>query len=203
MALHRDSHGCAFDRIPERLEEWFGNGAPIHVEIGCGYGEWVVRQAATLPHLNFVAIEVQRKRVLATLRQVAAAALPNVKVVSCDASLCFEQFIPDASLAAVHLNFPDPWPKARQQKNRLVQPPFIALVSDKLVVDGRWHHVTDHVDLNEHMIDVLDQAPKLALDLPHPYHTAQVPEYLQGTVFGNLWEELRRDKYYSSWRRIA
>jgi tRNA (guanine-N7-)-methyltransferase len=188
-------------RVPEQLEDWFGNDAPVHVEIGCGYGEWVIKQAALWPELNFVAVELNRKRVLATLRHVVESELENVRVVSCDASLCFEQFIPDASLAAVHLNFPDPWPKARQQKNRLVQPPFMSLVSEKLVVDGRWHSVTDDHDLNEHMLEVLLQEGNLVPDLPSPHFTSRVPDYLQGSVFGSLWEELGRDKYYMSWRR--
>ena len=189
--------------MPEQLKDWFGNDRPCHVEIGCGYGEWIVRQASLWPELNFVAMEYQRKRVLATLRQVAHSGVENVRVVSGDAAFAFENVIPDDTIAAVHLNFPDPWPKVKHQKNRIVQPPFMSLVSQKLAINGRWHSVTDDQALNEHMMEVLQGEPHLEPELPSPHYTTRIPDDYKGTVFGTLWDELGREKYYMSWRKAG
>jgi tRNA (guanine-N7-)-methyltransferase len=121
----------------------FGRRAPVILEIGFGNGEALRPGAGSL------------------LRRIEVGTLSNVRVMLGDASEILAQRIPDASLAAVHLFFPDPWPKKRHRKRRLVQPEFAALVARKLQAGGYFHLATDWPAYAEHMAAVLSRTEGL------------------------------------------
>jgi tRNA (guanine-N7-)-methyltransferase len=139
----------------------FGRDAPLVVEIGSGMGESTLEVAAADPATDFVAIEVHGPGVGSLLRGIDAAGLSNVRVVRHDALDVLEQMIVDASLAGIHLFFPDPWPKKRHHKRRLVQPAFAALAARKLVPGGILHTATDWPDYAEQILAVLSTEPLL------------------------------------------
>jgi tRNA (guanine-N7-)-methyltransferase len=141
-----------FDRL-------FGRAAPVHLEIGFGNGDALVAMAAAHPENNYLGIEVHRPGVGALLRRVAAAELTNVRVASVDAAEFLARRVPDGSLSAVYLFFPDPWPKQRHHKRRLVQPGLAALMGRKLRAGGLWHLATDWEDYAHHMLAVLAALP--------------------------------------------
>jgi tRNA (guanine-N7-)-methyltransferase len=152
--------------IPEgtTLLDWptvFGRRAPVILEIGFGNGEALAAAAAAHPENNYLGIEVHRPGAGSLLRRIEAGALNNVRMMLGDASEILAQRVPDASLAAVHLFFPDPWPKKRHHKRRLVQPDFTALVAHKLAPGGHFHLATDWLDYADHMKMVLSQTPSL------------------------------------------
>lgn len=137
----------------------FGRRAPVHLEIGFGNGEALAAMAAAHPEQDYLGIEVHRPGVGALLRRLDADGIHNVRVLVTDASEVLERRIPDASLSAVYLFFPDPWPKKRHHKRRLVQPAFIERLRDKLQPGGTLHLATDEEDYARHMLAVLSQAP--------------------------------------------
>jgi tRNA (guanine-N7-)-methyltransferase len=135
----------------------FGRRAPVILEIGFGNGEALAAAAAVHPENNYLGIEVHRPGAGSLLRRVEEGALTNVRVMLGDASEILARRVPDASLAAVRLFFPDPWPKKRHHKRRLVQPDFAALVARKLEPGGYFHLATDWPDYAAHMDVVLSE----------------------------------------------
>ena len=125
------------------------------LEIGFGNGNALAALAAQQPQNNYLGIEVHRPGVGHLLRRLHDESLANVRVLCADAKEVLARNIPDASLAAVYLLFPDPWPKQRHHKRRLVQPEFIELVRHKLKLRGVLHLATDWQDYAEHMRTVL------------------------------------------------
>jgi len=131
--------------------EVFGRKAPVVMEIGSGMGETTAAIAKAHPEIDFIAIEVHGPGVGSLLRKLEAEELRNVRVLRHDAVEVFEQMVPDGSLAGIHLFFPDPWPKKRHHKRRLVQPQFAAVAARKLAPGGVLHAVTDWPDYAEQM----------------------------------------------------
>jgi len=129
----------------------FGRTAPLIVEIGSGMGETTVAIAAAHPENNYVAVEVHLPGVGALLKRVDEMGLTNLRVIRHDAIEVLEKMIPDGSLAGVHLFFPDPWPKKRHHKRRIVQASFASLVARKLRLGGVLHAATDWVEYAEWM----------------------------------------------------
>ena len=131
------------------------------LEIGSGMGETTIAIARAHPEADFVAVEVHGPGVGSLLNAIEREHLGNVRVIRHDAVEVLEQMVADASLAAIHLFFPDPWPKKRHHKRRLVQPAFAALMARKLVPGGIVHAATDWPDYAEHMAAVLAAEPLL------------------------------------------
>ncbi|MHB8624544.1 MAG: tRNA (guanosine(46)-N7)-methyltransferase TrmB [Sulfuricaulis sp.] len=154
-------YGIEAEAGPIEFSRVFGRTAPVILEIGFGNGEALADAASQRPEYNYLGIEVHRPGVGRLLRRLAAAELNNVRLMLTDAKVVLTERIPDASLSAVHLFFPDPWPKQRHHKRRLVQPDFTALVARKLTPGGYFHLATDWQNYAEHMVVVLSHTPGL------------------------------------------
>lgn len=154
-------HGIAYREAPLDPETLFGRRAPLVLEIGSGMGETTVRIAAQQPDTDFIAVEVHGPGVGSLLKQVAQEGLKNVRVIRHDALEVLAHMVPDGLLAGIHLFFPDPWPKKRHHKRRLVQPEFAALAARKLAPGGYLHAATDWEDYARHMAEVLGAEPGL------------------------------------------
>ena len=148
-------YGLPFTGAP--LGDVFGRKAPLVLEIGSGMGETTVEIAKTRPDADFIAVEVHGPGVGSLLNRISAGALENIRVVRHDAVEVLEKMIADGSLAAIHLFFPDPWPKKRHHKRRLMQPEFAALAARKLAPGGTLHAATDWPEYAEHMQEVLSR----------------------------------------------
>jgi tRNA (guanine-N7-)-methyltransferase len=136
---------------------------PLVLEIGSGMGETTIAIARAHPETDFVAVEVHGPGVGSLLNAVEREQLKNVRVIRHDAVEVLERMVADASLAAIHLFFPDPWPKKRHHKRRLVQPDTAALMARKLVAGGILHAATDWPDYAEHMNEVFSKEELLEL----------------------------------------
>ncbi len=134
---------------------------PLVLEIGSGMGETTAAIAAAQPETDFIAVEVHGPGVGSLLKRIDEQGLKNLRVIRHDAVEVLEHMIADASLAGLHLFFPDPWPKKRHHKRRLVQPPFAALAARKLAPGGYLHAATDWPDYAAQMAEVLDAEPML------------------------------------------
>ncbi len=141
------------------LDALFGRTAPRILEIGFGNGGALAELAQQHPENDYFGIEVHRPGVGNLLIQVEKHHLTNVRVSQHDAVEVLEQQIPDHSLDALYLFFPDPWHKKKHHKRRIVQPAFIEMVQARLKPGGILHMATDWEDYADHMLDVMQQAP--------------------------------------------
>ncbi len=139
----------------------FGRDLALAVEVGFGNGEALLELAAAHPDRGFLGIEVYPPGVGRLLQGLAARGLENVRVARDDAVRVFAERIAEASLAAVYVWFPDPWPKTRHHKRRLVQPPLVALLARALTPSGRLHLATDWEDYARQMLAVTEVEPLL------------------------------------------
>jgi len=140
----------------------FGRGGPQVLEIGFGMGDATAYIAAALPDTDFIGVEVHPPGVGALLRLIGEQGLNNVRIVRHDAVEVLREMIAPASLAGVHVYFPDPWHKKRHHKRRLIQPDFVALVASKLQPGGYLHCATDWEPYAQQMLQVLGAEPALA-----------------------------------------
>lgn len=153
--------GIAYRAAPLDLGAAFGRQAPRILEIGCGMGETTALIAAAHPANDYLGIEVHTPGVGSLLKEIATRELGNLRVIQHDAVDVVRDMLPAASLAGIHVFFPDPWPKKRQQKRRLIQPPFVALLASRLAPGGYLHCATDWEDYAGQMLAVLAAEPLL------------------------------------------
>jgi len=149
---------------PLDLAQLFGREAPVVLEIGFGMGDTTLEMAQADPGTCVIAADVHTPGVGALLRGLHERGLDNVRVHNGDGAELLRQRIPSGSLAGVRLYFPDPWPKARHHKRRLVDARFAALVADRLAPGGRLHCATDWAPYAEQMLTVLAAEPGLELE---------------------------------------
>ena len=151
-----------FNHAPLDAAAVFGRSAPLVVEIGFGMGQATAQIAALRPDADFIGIEVHAPGVGGLLQRIDQAALTNLRIVQHDAVEVLEQMLAPASLAALHVFFPDPWHKKKHHKRRLIQPAFAALLASRLAPGGRLHCATDWQPYAQQMLAVLAAEPLLA-----------------------------------------
>jgi tRNA (guanine-N7-)-methyltransferase len=151
----------AVDESGFSVTERFGRVAPLIVEIGSGVGEATAALAAGRPSYNVLVFEVWRPGVADTFRRLEQVGVDNVRAISVDAVWSFEHLLAPASVAELWTFFPDPWPKKRHHKRRLVTPAFAELAASRLVPGAWWRLATDWAEYAEQMVAVLDAVPSL------------------------------------------
>jgi tRNA (guanine-N7-)-methyltransferase len=178
-----------FEPAPLNAERIFGRRAPLVVEIGFGMGQATAEIAAQQPDHDFIGIEVHEAGVGALLQRIDERHLANLRIVRHDAVEVLGAMIAPGSLAAVHVFFPDPWPKKRHWKRRLIQPPFVALLASRLAPAGALHCATDWQPYAEQMLDVLSAEPLLVNTAegyaPRPAYRPQTKFEHRGVALGH------------------
>ncbi len=152
-------YGIDYDGRALALAGLFGRDAPCVLEIGFGNGETLVEQAAASSERNFIGIEVHEPGIGHCLLQIEAAGIDNLRLVAHDALEVLERQIPDGALSRINLYFPDPWPKKRHHKRRIVNLAFMELAARKLGPHGQLHIATDWANYAEHIDDVIARSP--------------------------------------------
>lgn len=149
---------------PERLDldQAFERSAPTILEIGFGMGETTEQIALARPQDNFLGVEVFNAGVGALLKRIEGSALQNIRIIQHDAVEVLRDMIAPNSLAGVHIYFPDPWPKKRHHKRRLIQPPLIELLSSRMAPGAYLHCATDWEHYALQMLEVLSAQASLA-----------------------------------------
>lgn len=142
--------------------EYFGNTSDIIAEIGFGNGESTWRMAQGEPDKNFLGIEVHEPGVGHLLLALDKHAIDNVRIAREDAVTFLGQRVADAALAGVRIYFPDPWPKKRHHKRRIIQPDFVAQLARCMTPGGILHLATDWQPYAEHMLEVMSASPDFA-----------------------------------------
>ena len=159
-------YGIPFSTGEVDFDAVFGRRAPRVLEIGIGNGDTLVELATAMPATDFVGAEVHPPGIGHCLLAFETRGLTNVRVVAHDAVELLEHMIPQASLDEVLLYFPDPWPKKRHHKRRIVQPAFVALVADRLKPGGLFRLATDWEPYAAWMLEVLNASPEFANAAP-------------------------------------
>ena len=157
----RDVADILAGAVPYDPPAWFGRRAPLVLEIGSGMGESTAALAAAAPDVDHIAVEVYEPGLAQLLMRIADAGLTNVVLLRGDAVALLEERVPPGSLAGMRIFFPDPWPKRRHRKRRLVQAEFVALAASRLEPGGLLHLATDWDDYATQMRAVCDAEPAL------------------------------------------
>jgi len=147
---------------PLDLRALFGRDAARVLDIGFGDGEALVTTAVNYPAIDYLGVEVHEPGIGHLLLLLERAGATNVRVIQRDAAEVLPQLLRSTSFAAVNLFFPDPWPKKRHHKRRLVQPPFVAEMARVLTADGVLHFATDWADYARHTLEVLAASAEFA-----------------------------------------
>ncbi len=151
---------------PLDTDAWFGRHAPVVLEIGCGTGTSTLAMAQAEPGIDVVAVEVYRRGLAQLLSAIDRASttprqVPNIRLIRGDGVDVLTDMFGPGSLTGVRVFFPDPWPKARHHKRRLLQPDTVALIADRLRPGGVLHAATDHLGYAEQIAEVGDAEPRL------------------------------------------
>ncbi|WP_246009839.1 tRNA (guanosine(46)-N7)-methyltransferase TrmB [Actinokineospora cianjurensis] len=146
---------------PLDTDSWFGREAPLLLEIGSGMGETTSLLAQAEPGTNYLAIDVYQPGLAQLILRAEAMGLTNLRMLRGDAVVLLGAHTAPGSLSAVRLFFPDPWPKKKHHKRRLVQPDFVALLASRLAPGGTVHMATDWAEYADQMLEVLSGQPLL------------------------------------------
>ena len=175
----------------------FGRVAPKVLEIGFGMGETTVTIAAQHPENDYLGIEVHTPGVGSLLKSLGEQNLSNVRIIQHDAVEVLQHMIAPDTFDGVHIFFPDPWPKKRHHKRRLIQPAFVALLVDRMKPGAYVHAATDWQEYAEYILDVLKHEPRLANTAadyaPRPAYRPQTKFETRGLKLGHgVWDIIFR-----------
>ncbi len=169
-------------------KEIFGNNNPVSIEYCAGNGDWVAQRAQAQPGTNWVAVEKRFDRVRKIWSKRENFGLKNLLIVCAEAYTVTDNYFPDDSVAAAYINFPDPWPKKRHEKHRLIHEGFVGQIERMLLRAGTFSLATDHSEYAERFVElVLENRAFLRIE----------PESNYGSSwFERLWREKGRDIHY-------
>jgi tRNA (guanine-N7-)-methyltransferase len=163
-----------YDKID--FKEIFGNENPVNVEIGIGNGEFIAHYAALNKNENFIGFEVYKKVIRKAIKRCEKLDSKNVRLIHYDGAF-FVNLFPDNSINNFYINFPDPWPKKKHNKRRLLKTDFLQLLSNKLANNGHIFIATDHNDYGEEILENLKPVPPLTSCFEKPYETDLIDYY--------------------------
>lgn len=184
-------------------EEIFGNDHPLEVDLGCGDGTFLIEMAKHYPERNFLGVERLLGRVRGVCRRIHELGLTNAKVLRLESQYTLECLLAPHSVSRLHLLCPDPWPKARHHKRRLVQQDFLAILHKTLQPGGEFMFKTDHPGYYEWVLEKIEEfneaqknngEPRMSFtQLPWPTEDEQGGFYYPKSDFERLWERKSRE----------
>ena len=192
-------YGVEFDGQPIRFDALFGRVAPVVLEIGFGNGETLVQQAAEHPESDFLGIEVHEPGVGHCLLKARDAGVDNLRLIRHDAVEVLDTMIPAGTLSRVNLYFPDPWPKKRHHKRRIVQLRFLESIAERLTAGGSLHIATDWANYAEHIDATIRESGRFEC-AERRVHAGDQPLDRPGTKFER--RGLRRGHRIWDWRFV-
>ncbi len=172
---------------------YFNNSNPLHIEIGCGNGHFINARAKSNPKINFIGIDKSTKRIIKSIYKVKKCCSTNVIFFNGYGKALLE-YIADNSIEACYLNFPDPWPKRRHRKNRIVNNDFLLLLNNKLKKDGYFIAASDHKPYFFEILDLLEKHNgfKNAFQTRYLNHF----EDYEISLYEEKWRNMGRDIYF-------
>jgi tRNA (guanine-N7-)-methyltransferase len=196
------SYGVEFTAEPIDLQQLFGRTAPRMLEIGFGAGEALLTFAQAHPEFDCIGVEVHKPGVGHLLLGAQAAGLKNLRIICHDAVEVLQGQLAPASLQLIHIFFPDPWPKKRHHKRRLIQPALVELLARVLTADGTLRLATDWEPYALHMREVIDASPSFTNESPDTGFAARTDERPL-TRFERRGQRLGHGVWDLSYRRVV
>jgi tRNA (guanine-N7-)-methyltransferase len=201
--------------VPDRCESYdaftfpgwqdpslFGNNLPLRIEYCSGNGAWLVEKALAHPEINWVGVEKKFKRVKKIRAKAKKLNLKNLIVVYGEAYLATSRYFPVDTFEAAYINFPDPWPKNRHAKNRLIQPKFIDEVWRILKPAAAFTLVTDDPEYSWRMLEEMGGHRGFRSCLPDPFFITEMPGY-GSSYFDQLWREKGKTIRYHQFEKLC
>ena len=190
-----------------RPEDIFGNDHPLEIDLGCGDGSFLIEMAQHYPKRNFLGVERLLGRVRGVCKRIQELGLTNVMVLRLESQYTLEYLLAPASVSRLHLLCPDPWPKARHHKRRLVQQEFLHILQNALKPSGEFLFKTDHPEYYEW---ALEQVGQFNLTNPGqvfsrifwPEPSVETEFYYPRTDFQILWESKGKKVYRLKYRTL-
>jgi len=182
-------------------EEFFPSDRPVCVEFCSGNGDWIIERAIANPSKFWIAVEMQFERVRKIWSKMHNQSVENLLIVCGKAQEFTKYYLPKTSVDEVYVNFPDPWPKERHAKHRLIQSEFIELLSGVVKNQGVVTYATDDPPYSKQMIQVMLSDPNWKHLFPEPYYVQNWDDYGH-SWFRNLWKEKGRDFFYMQFERL-
>lgn len=190
------SHFSGYEKFPlPPLSSLFGKEAPVAIEYCSGNGEWIIEKAKAHPEYNWIAVEKRIDRVRKIWARGKNANLKNLLTVFGEAKTFTEHYLGDSSISRVYINFPDPWPKNRHSKHRLVQKPFALLLKRVLEPLGEAIFVTDDPEYSQQMIDAMLKESGWKSASPPPYYLNEWKNFGM-SYFLDLWQKKNLSIHY-------
>ncbi len=158
--FHFDKLWCKYGLVPDgyfNFEQIFQNAKPVILEIGFGKGDSLVQMAKKNTHYNYVGIEVYKMGIYRLMMRAHQNKVDNLKIIEGDARILIAEYIKNHSLSGVQLFFPDPWPKKKHHKRRLIQRDFLDLLANKLCVNGFLYIVTDWENYMQQILKIIEK----------------------------------------------
>ncbi len=180
---------------PIDWRDWFGNDHPVYIEYCSGNGQWIGERALQNPHLNWVAVEKRFDRARKIWLKLHRENIPNLFVVCGEAQVFTRYYPPKGSVFHFFVNFPDPWPKHRHAKHRLIQKQFLEEAARIVVPNGKATFVTDDWPYASQMLAELQNCPPWNPLLPAPHYTKDWSDY-GSSFFAELWKEKGRSFHF-------
>jgi tRNA (guanine-N7-)-methyltransferase len=174
----------------------FGRQAPVKIEFCSGNGTWIADRAAKDPDSNWLAVEWQFRRVRKIWSKVKNMELSNLVSLCGEAYTATKHYIPDNSVDEIYINFPDPWPKEKHAKHRIIKAPFVDEMWRILKPSGTVTLVTDDPPYSAIMIEEMLRHPGFTSHYPHPYYVHEREEYGAQSFFEDLWRSKGRQIHY-------
>lgn len=182
-----------YEKRPLDVDAAYGRHGPVILEIGFGMGETTEKIALSRSNDLFLGVEVFNAGVGSLLNRIEQSGLTNIRIIQHDAVEVLRDMISPGSLAGVHIYFPDPWPKKRHHKRRLIQPALVALLASRLAPDAYLHLATDWEHYAQQMLEVLSAEPTLTNTVdgfaPRPDYRPQTKFETRGLRLGHgVWD---------------
>ena len=186
--------------LPWQDPQLFGNDKPVMVEYGRGNGQWIGDRAKQNPHLNWVAVDKMFDRARKIWLKMHRESISNLLVVYGEAATYTRHYVPAKSVAEIYVNFPDPWPKLRHAKHRLIRKEFLEELLRIVQGGGKATCVTDDAVYSTQMVEEFSQCPEWQPLLPAPFYANEWPDYGK-SFFQDLWMRKGRSIYYLPFQR--
>lgn len=182
--------------------EIFGNAQPVYIEYCSGNGDWIAQQALREPGKNWIAVELRFDRVRKIWAKLKNYNLSNLLIVCGEALTFTHHYVPTASVEGCYIHFPDPWPKRRHAKNRLLKPSFLDEMARILRGEGGVTFVSDDIDYVRETVTLLKNHTHFKPDLEFPHFTTRESSY-GSSWFEQLWREKGKEIHYTEFARHA
>lgn len=177
----------------------FNNDYPLHLEIGCGNGHFLFARSQIHPMINYLGIEISKKRILKSIYKINKQSIENIRFIHGDGRYILDFYLPNNSLDACYLNFPDPWPKRKHIKHRILNPSFIDILHNKLRDNGSFYFVSDDDFYFFKTLSLFESDTRFMNGFISKYRN-NIEEY-ETSLYEEKWRKMGKEIYYMLFRK--